>query len=169
LNRLLRAYDTLIEGLLLLAGLVMAAVCLLIVADVVMRNLGLSPPDSTVALTEYALLYITMAAAPALVRSRGHIVVELLLQRLGLRIRRVLDRVVLLACAAIALAVAGLACALAVEAVQRGEIDVRSLDISRACLFAPVVVGFALMAVEFIRLLIRGEDLVRPPGERETL
>lgn len=169
MNRLQRAYDTLIEGLLVLAGLVMAAVCLLIVADVVMRNLGLSPPDSTVALTEYALLYITMAAAPALVRSRGHIVVELLHQRLGLRIRRVLDRAVLLACAGIALAVAGLAFALAVEAVQRGEIDVRSLDISRAWLFAPVVVGFVLMAIEFVRLLIRGENLVRPPGERESL
>ncbi len=169
MSLLLRAYDGLIEGLLALAGATMLAVCLLIVADVIMRNLGLPPPDSTVALTEYALLYVTMAACPALVRRRGHIVVELLHRRLGGRVRRWLDRAMLIACAAIAATVAGLALALAVEALQRGEIDVRSLDISRAYLFAPLVVGFLLMATEFLRLLIRGEDLVRQSGDRDSL
>ena len=166
---LLRAYDALIEGLLTVAGLTMLAVCLLIVSDVVMRNVGLPPPDSTVALTEYSLLYVTMAAAPALVRGRGHIVVQLLHRRLGDGARRRLEGAILGACATIALAIAGLALALAIEAVRRGEIDVRSLDVSRAFLFAPIVVGFTLMATEFIRLLIRGEGLVRPAGEREIL
>ncbi len=77
-----RAYDAFIEGLAGVAGLLIAAMCGLIVWDVAARNLGLQPPASTVALTEYGLLYFTMAAAPWLVRRRGHIVVEIFYQRL---------------------------------------------------------------------------------------
>ena len=75
-------YDRLIHGMAVFAGLVIAAACLLIAYDVIARNLGMQPPASTVALTEYALLYFTMAAAPYLVRSKGHIVVEVVYQRL---------------------------------------------------------------------------------------
>ena len=78
---MIRLYDRLISGLATLAGLIIAAVCLLIIYDVIARNLGVQPPASTIALTEYAMLYFTMAAAPWLVRTKGHIVVEIVYQR----------------------------------------------------------------------------------------
>ena len=59
------------DGLVLFASALIAADCLLIVVDVSLRNLGMQPPAYTVALTEYSLLYMTMAAAPWLVRERG--------------------------------------------------------------------------------------------------
>lgn len=154
-----RLYDRLISGLAALAGAMIAAVCLLIAWDVIARNLGLQPPASTVALTEYALLYFTMAASPWLVRERGHIVVEILYQRAGAGLRRVLDRTVPLFCAAVCLTVAVLAAWLAVEAWQRGEVDVRSLDTPRWLLFLPLSTGFGLMATEFLRLWWRGEPV----------
>lgn len=167
MRRLVALYDGLIEGLISLAGLTLGAVCLLIVWDVVARNLGLSPPESTVALTEYALLYVTMAAAPALVRRRGHVVVEILHQRLPTPVRRRLDRLIAVFCAAIAFLVAGLALALAVEGSLRGELDIRSLDVPRALLFAPLVVGFGLMGSEFLRLTRTGTDAAA--GQRAAL
>lgn len=156
MNGLRRLYDAIVEGLVPLAGLVLAAVCLLIAWDVVARNVGLQPPESTVALTEYALLYVTMAAAPALVRRRGHVVVELVYRRIGGRARRLLDRLIPAGCAAISFLVAGLAVALAMEAVHRGEVDTRSFDIPRAWLFGPLVFGFGLMGTEFLRLALIG-------------
>lgn len=165
----LRIYDRLIEGLVSLAGMAMGGVCLLIAWDVIARNVGLEPPASTVALTEYALLYVTMAAAPWLVRTRGHVVIEILHQRLGGALRRWLDRATCLLCAAIAFVVAGFAVVLAAEAVARGELDVRSLDIPRAWLFAPLAVGFTLMGTEFLRLLVRGETLAAPETKRSVL
>ena len=161
-----RLYDALIRGLAGAAGLVIASVCLVIAWDVIARNLGLQPPASTVALTEYALLYFTMAASPWLVRTRGHIVVEVLYQRSGPQLRRLLDRVIPLFCALICLIVATLAGALMVEAWQRGEIDVRSMDTPRWLLFAPLVLGFGLMATEFLRLLWRGETMAGDGKER---
>lgn len=169
MSRLLAGYDALVEGLARLAALAIGGVCLLVAWDVVARNAGLAPPESTVALTEYALLYVTMAVAPALVRRRGHVVIEVLHGRLPARLRRTLDRGILAFCAAVSLLVAGLAAALAVEAAARGELDVRSLDVPRAFLFAPLALGFLLMATEFLRLLARGEGLVRPVDERSSL
>ena len=91
-----KAYDHLIEGLAVVSGLIIAGVCLLIVYDVIARNLGLQPPASTVALTEYALLYFTMAASPWLVRTRGHIVVEIMHSRLSGVYRTLVDHIILI-------------------------------------------------------------------------
>lgn len=154
-----RAYDVLIHGLAGFAGALIGGLCLLIAWDVIARNLGLQPPASTVALTEYALLYFTMAAAPYLVRVRGHILVEVLYRRVGAAQRRWLDRAVLTLCVVICAVMASLAGMLAVEAWSRGEIDVRSLDTPRWLLFLPLVVGFGLMGAEFLRLLVQGESL----------
>ena len=72
MSRVLRIYDGVIVGLAIIAGAMVAAVFLMIVYDVAVRTLGFQPPFWTSALTEYALLYMTMLAAPWLVRQKGH-------------------------------------------------------------------------------------------------
>ena len=169
MNLLDRMYTGLIEGLATLAGLMVAGVCLLIVYDVIARNLGLQPPDSTVAITEYALLYFTMAAAPWLVRTRGHIVVEVLHSRLRGSARLWTDRLILAICIITAAIIAVLATMLAIEAGSRGEIEIRSLAMPRALLFAPLAIGFGLMAAEFLRLAIRGEAVADPNDKQGAI
>ena len=164
-----RLYTRLIEGLAAAAGLIVAAVCLLIVYDVIARNLGLQPPASTVALTEYALLYFTMAAAPWLVRPRGHTVVEVLHARLTGNTRRVADKLILLICIGTSALIALLAAILAFEAFSRGEIEIRSLAMPRGWLFMPLAIGFGLMTSEFVRLLLRGEAVHDPDDQRSAL
>ena len=61
---LIKAYDAVIVGLAVLAGAMVAAVFLAIIYDVSLRTAGFQPPFWTSALTEYALLYMTMIAAP---------------------------------------------------------------------------------------------------------
>ncbi len=169
MKALARLYTGLIEGLATLAGLMVAGVCLLIVYDVIARNLGLQPPDSTVALTEYALLYFTMAAAPWLVRTRGHIVVEVLHSRFQGSVRLWADRLILTVCIVTAAVIAALAGVLAVEAWSRGEIEIRSLAMPRAFLFAPLAIGFGLMATEFLRLAVRGEAVADPNDKQGAI
>lgn len=163
---MIRAYDRLIYGLAGAAGVLIASVCLLIVYDVIARNLGLQPPRSTVALTEYALLYFTMAAAPYLVRVKGHIVVEVVYQRLGDKFQKHLDRAILVFCAVVSAIIAMLALILLLESLGTGEIEIRSLDMPRWLLFLPLVAGFFLMALEFIRLFINGDSIFRSQAEQ---
>ncbi len=166
---MIRVYDALIRGLAGLSGAIIAAICLLIIWDVAARNFGLQPPASTVALTEYGLLYFTMAAAPWLVRQRGHIAVEILYRRVSAPHKHRLDRFILTACALICLTVSALAGLLTSEAFQRSEVEIRSLDAPRWALFLPLSLGFGLMAMEYLRLLIGGESAMDSDGEqRET-
>ena len=70
---LTRAYDNLIMALALLAGVMIASVFFFIVFDVTLRTTGFRPPEFVSAVSEYVLLYVTMLAAPWLVRERGHV------------------------------------------------------------------------------------------------
>ena len=169
MRALSRSYDSLINGLAMASGLIIAAVCLLIVYDVIARNLGLQPPASTVALTEYALLYFTMFAAPWLVRTRGHIVVEVMHSRLTGAAKVLIDKFILSLCLLVSAGIAILAFMLMAEAMQRGEIEIRSLEVPRVLLFAPLTLGFGLMAIEFLRLALKGESVTDPSLQRESL
>lgn len=164
-----KVYTWLIEGLAVLSGLTIGGVCLLIAYDVIARNLGFQPPASTVALTEYALLYFTMGAAPWLVRTRGHIVVEVMHNRLSGRARRLTDWFIIFICFLASATVSVLATLLMLEAIQRGEIEIRSLEMPRALLFTPLAIGFCLVATEFLRIGWRGEAVTDQNLQRESL
>lgn len=163
----MRWYDRLIHGLAACAGLIIAGACLLIAYDVAARNFGMQPPASTVALTEYALLYFTMAAAPYLVRTKGHIVVEVVYQRLPDSTQRVLDATILVICALVSIVIAILAGILLIEALVNAEVEIRSLDAPRWLLFAPLVIGFGLIAAEFLRLLLRKDSIFASQAEKQ--
>ena len=55
---------------------------------------------------------------------------------------------------------------LAVEGALRGEVEIRSLDMPRWALFAPVALGFSMMAVEFTRCLMRGDSMSQAEADQ---
>ena len=85
------AYVRLLQGLAAVAGVIMGATAVMIVFDVTVRNLGFQPPPHTLTFTEYGLLYVTMLGAPGLVRTKGHVYIELVTAAVGRR-RQHLDR-----------------------------------------------------------------------------
>ncbi|MFQ5535241.1 MAG: TRAP transporter small permease [Sphingomonadales bacterium] len=153
MKRVSRIYGALIGGLATVAGLMLAAIVVTVVFDVGVRTIGLQPPAMTTALGEYSLLFATMFAAPWLVRSRGHIVVESLLLLVPTGIRRWVERLAYLLCAALCLLLASFAFGMAAESLARGDIDIRAIDMPRWLLFASISGGFGLMTLEFVRLL----------------
>lgn len=154
MGTLRRIYNAVIVGLAIVAGAMMAAVFLMIILDVVMRTAGLQPPLFVSALSEYALLYMAMFAAPWVVRIKGHVYVESLTSALPERARRLIERFVLLLCIAVCLVLAYYAATTGIEIAGRGEDDVRSIVIPRWVLFVPLPVGFTLCAAEFFRFLL---------------
>lgn len=161
-----RVWDKLVNGMVLFACALIAADCLLIVVDVTLRNFGRQPPAYTVALTEYSLLYLTMAAAPWLVRERAWIVVEVIYRRTSPTVRARLDKLIFGLCTLVSVIVAVLAGILAVEGALRGEVEIRSLDMPRWALFVPVALGFSMMAVEFMRCLMRGDSMSQAEADQ---
>lgn len=155
----IRAYDALIAGLAVLAGAAIAVAFLLIVVDVGMRATGFRPPAFTIATVEYLLLYFTLLAAPWLVREKGHVYVDALISRLPMGLRHVLEKAVYFLCVAVPLIFAYYAALLFLDAVQSGLFEERAIDIPLWLLYAPMPIGFGLVAVEFARLLFGADTL----------
>lgn len=160
-----RLYDRLIMALALLAGVMVTFVFGLIIVDVGMRTLGMKPPLFTSAVSEYSLLYMTMFAAPWLVRERGHIRIDSFIYFLPKRATFLLERLIILLCAALCLVAVWYSAKFAIQFWQRGTIDIRSIEVPRSLLFVPMILGFALCAVEFLRMVLRAEPLGSPSEE----
>ena len=160
----IRLYDRMIVMLALVASIIVGAVFVLIVVDVSMRTAGMRPPVFSSAVSEYSLLYVTMMAAPWLVRERGHVRIDSFLTFLPGHARLFLERALIVVCIALCLTATWLSAEFAIDFWRKGEIDIRSVEIPRALLFVPMVLGFFLCAVEFARLLLIGESLSAPGG-----
>ncbi len=158
-HALARGYERFLRALAGFAGALLTFVLIAIITDVLIRNLGGQPPVWTLPFVEYSLLYITTLMAPWLVRTKGHIVVEALTSALPETVRNWLAHAVYLVCVLICLAFAWYALDLFMSAWIREEMDVRSITLPRTLLFAPMVVSFALMSIEFARYLFGSDSL----------
>lgn len=150
-------YDGLIIGLASLAAASLVFVTGSIIVDVVLRNLGLAPMRWTSAVVEYVLLFVTMAGAPWLVRTNGHVAITSFVGLLPRSARHAIGLAgVLLSIVVLAL-LTWRSAMLAVETFLSGVVDVRSINIPSWIPYTMLAVGFFLMALEFVRLLLRGE------------
>lgn len=132
---------------------IVAALFLLIVLDVSLRTVGVKPFAFTLAVVEYGLLYFAMCAAPYLVRTRGHVVIEAIVAQLPRVAQIVLAKLVYLTCFGLCAIMVWYSSGLFVEAAVRGVLDVRGINLPYWLLYLPLPIGFALTGLEFLRYL----------------
>ncbi len=154
-----KAYNTLINALAMCAGGAISVAFVLIVVDVLMRLVGLSPPAFTITFVEYILLYFTMFSAPWLVRVKGHVFVDALTQLMPGRVQTVLAKLVYFFSICSTLTFSYVSFGLLVEAIVTGNLDVRGVFMPAWILFAPMPLCFLLVAAEFLRYLIGIDDM----------
>jgi len=148
-----------------LAGLLIAAMMVVITVDVVVRNFGYQSSAHFFTFTEYALLVVPCLGAPWLVREKGHIYVEILLMHLAPPARRRLMTLIGLACIAVCLVIAWYGFAVTLTDFRQAERDVRSFDAPRWMVIGWIPLSFLMMAIEFARFLWRREDFLTPLSE----
>ncbi|MEK9925410.1 MAG: TRAP transporter small permease subunit [Alphaproteobacteria bacterium] len=141
------------------AGVLLGLDLIAIIVDVLIRNFGGQPPAWTLPLVEYSLLYITALMSPWLVRTKGHIVVDVLISILPEMARNLFASAIYFICVVICITFTWYATELFIFAWVRGEMDVRSIVLPRVLLFAPMILSFTLMAIEFLRYLIGRDSL----------
>jgi C4-dicarboxylate transporter DctQ subunit len=155
-----RGYDAILYGMAWLAGLLMAAMMLVIFVDVVLRNLGYQSSAHFFTFTEYALLAVPCLGAPWLVREKGHIYVEILLMALAPRWRARLTWAIGVVCMVVCAIHAWYGGAVTLNDFLQNEKDVRSLDMPRWMVVGFIPLSFAMMALEFLRFLVRRENFL---------
>lgn len=154
------AYAAVLYGMAWVAGLLMAAMMVAICFDVIARNLGYQSSAHLFTFTEYALLIVPCLGAPWLVREKGHIYVEIIFMYLPREGRWLLMRLIGVACVIVCLVLAWYGGEVTVRNFVMHDVDVRSMDMPRWMIVGFIPLSFAMMAVEFIRFLARGEDFL---------
>lgn len=152
-------YNRLIAALAIAAGVVIAVFCIAIIVDVVTAALGFRPPIWVGAGTEYSMLYLTLLSAPWLLRQKGHVAISGLRNLLAPKPRRVLERATYLLALIVMLILTYFGTVLTWETLLSGDLDIRSFEFPRWLVYLPMPIGFALLAVEFARLLFGYDSL----------
>lgn len=165
LARLFAASGAVAQALALVVKVLLALIVLLVAADVAARNLA-KPLTWSVSLTEYLLIYITFLPLPALARSKGHVCADFIRTALPRGVQRVVETGVYLLCLTICIYLGWVALQGVVDSVRSGAYDVRTFDMPRWLIYAPMVVGLWLSALEFLRYLL-GRDSIYALNVRE--
>ena len=154
-----RGYNAILNGMAVLAGILIFLSFVMIVVDVTMRIVGLIPPPFTISVVEYILLWFTMLAAPWLVRIKGHVFIDAVTQFLPPAAKKVIARVVYAICTVAASIYCVHAAGLVIDAWQRDMVDVRSVDMPLWTLYFPMPICLFFVAMEFARYLIGIDDM----------
>ena len=155
-----QTYDAVLYGMAWVAGLLMAAMMVTICIDVALRNLGYQSSAHFFTFTEYALLAVPCLGAPWLVREKGHIFVEILFMYLPPRQQARLRFVIGVLCVVTCAVLAWYGGVVTVNDFVNNEKDVRSFDMPRWIVVGFIPLSFAMMAIEFLRFLLRGENFL---------
>jgi len=159
LAHIARLYNGLIDGLRILAGVVVFGIFALIVADVLMRLVGLPLWIYASGAVEYGLLWFAMLGAPWLVRVKGHVFIDAATRLLPTRVQRVLAKIVYLICIASSATFAWYSGQLFLDAFVMDQIDTRGADMPLWTLLVPLPVCFTLVTIEFLRYLLGFDDM----------
>ncbi|MBX2824717.1 MAG: TRAP transporter small permease [Gammaproteobacteria bacterium] len=153
----MRVIDKLCNALAVFAGLYLVAIMFAIVFQATARSFGFSGSSHVFTFSEYGLLYIVMAASPWLVRTRGHVYIEMLTAALPRRFGLVFSRLVTGLCVVICLLLVWYTGEATLKAYTRMDFDMRSLDMPKWMLLVTMPICFALMAAQFARFLFGSE------------
>jgi len=153
LRTLGRSYEGLLWLMMAAASVYVALMMLAIVYFAGFRALGWSYNPYTFPFIEYGFVYVLMLGGPWLVRTRGHIHIELLTAAVPDRVRAVLSRSVAALSALTCLTLAWYTGVLTVEDFTGNRYDElrAQLDLKRWIVMVSMPIGFGLMGIEFLR------------------
>jgi TRAP-type C4-dicarboxylate transport system permease small subunit len=140
-----------------LTMLILGLLIVVVVADVVVRSVGLRPLAWASSTAEYILLYAAFLPMPYLVRIKGHVFVEFLRGPMSPAVRRNVERLVYLVCIVICAYLGWVASSSGVLAWHEGSYETRTFDMPKWLVFLPIAVGFCLSTLEWLRFLV-GHD-----------
>ncbi len=161
-------YERLLFTLFATGAGIMVLATLLILYDLIARNLNLTPFAHTIALTEYGLYYMALLGAPWLARKKHHIYIQILATLVSPRIRPLITGTCYFLCMLTCAVICYYAGLVTIESFVRGDYEVRSFDMPRWLLFAIMPLSFFLLTLEFGRYLFGFDSMYdSEPGFHE--
>lgn len=151
------ALDLLVDALALVAGALLCALVAIILVDVAARYLRWFSLAWGLEASEYMLYAITFLGAPWLLRERGHIAIEVVVERLSSRARRVAARAVDAIGATVCTVLFVFACVVLWRSYESGTMVHKSFVFPEWLVYAGMPPVFLLLVAIYVRALARRE------------
>lgn len=168
MNSLAHAFGRLLDALILIAALLLLAMVALITADISLRNISGGSINWANEVSEYALYFMTLLAAPWLLRQGRHVRLDLILalvsQRVAWRMEMAADVLGFFVC----LVLVRYGAVMTLESWRSGSITIKNLVFPEWWLLAPLPAVFVLLAIEFLFRLRRLVGSDRRPRNEAT-
>lgn len=152
-NALIRAYDRLLDVLAFIGAILIFAIMVGVGADVTARYFFARPLVWIHEFTEYSLLCVLAFGMAWLVRERGHVAIEIVVDSVPLSLATVMKVVSTMLACAISVLLGYWAVVAALSDYQRGIETYGIYPLPRFLLFSVIAVSLILTAVEFARLV----------------
>jgi TRAP-type C4-dicarboxylate transport system permease small subunit len=150
-----RLYRFLMQGCGVASALLFGIVALLVTLDVLMRNFGFGTLPWIVEVSEYSLPVATFLSAPWLLHNNQHVRVEILLTWLSPANARRLDQLADLVGLVGSLVLVWYGLRIIMDSRGIGALIIKTLVFPEWWLFAPLPAGGVLLAIEFVRRIVR--------------
>ncbi|MDA8109228.1 MAG: TRAP transporter small permease [Betaproteobacteria bacterium] len=155
--------DRLIDALAVLAGALLCALVAIVCLDVAARSLHLFATPWTLDLTEYGLYLITFFGAPWVLRERGHIAIEIVVERLPGPARRAFERLANVLGALVCAILFLVACVALARSYASGALVYQTFVFPEWYLFVFAPPVFLLLLAIYVRWIVRPGDA--QPGQ----
>lgn len=155
------AYRGLLQACAVAAALLLGAMAVLVTADVLVRNLGAGTLPWVLDVSEYSLPLATFLVAPWLLHRSAHVRLDVVVTALPPAMARTLDRLADAIGLGVALVFVVYGTRAILSSAQQGSMVIKAIVFPEWWLYAPVPACFGLLAVEFVRRMLR----VPPPAE----
>ena len=146
-----RWFDRVLSGLSYVAGTILVVMGASVLIEIIMRYLFNRPTRWVVEFSEYMLLYMAFLAGAWVLRSDGHVKVDMLVEVLPPRVQAVLYRTT----AWVGALVCGLffwfSASFTWETFGTGEVLFRAVHVPKWTVLVVIPVGLLLLTLQFIR------------------
>jgi TRAP-type C4-dicarboxylate transport system permease small subunit len=150
MTRLSDLYGKLLDGLAVIAALILLAMVVIVTGDIVLRNTVSKGFVWANEVSEYALYLITVLTAPWLLRRGQHVRLDLVLTAVPKRVAILMEAIGDIMGLIVSLAMVRYATLMTYEAWGNGSITIKNLVFPEWWLLAPLPICFVLLAIEFV-------------------
>jgi TRAP-type C4-dicarboxylate transport system permease small subunit len=144
-----------------IAAVMLPVIAIVIICDVMLRDLGFQPLSWAEQSVEYGLLYIAVLSGPLITHEKGHVFVGSLRGAVTPRLRRIMEKFAAFCCTAVCGFLSWYLFFFTRRLYLTGILDAKEFDMPRWLVIGPVFLGFLLMTIEFLIFLLGRESMYR--------
>jgi TRAP-type C4-dicarboxylate transport system permease small subunit len=150
-NKMFRWFDRIIEGMAIVAGLLLLFMMFSICYEVILRYFHFRPPTWVTEISEYILLYVTFLGAPWVLREEGHVKVDVVVSRFPLRTQRTFDMTASIIGVAVCAILVWFGAETTWDLYKRGIPVIKALEVPKFLLLGVIPFGSFFLIIQFLR------------------